>query len=399
MINLNKQRIAVYAYFSIVFTLIFGLSFAVKGNKITGSFILETAGNFIENISLFFAPIVIFGFLLSLAFSFFIIRHAQEIKKEIKPEKAKFFAAIVVVLLSISFVSFGLYFENSEGKITGHAIAEFNEDTDSISINGKTADYMGIALEGGGLYKSNNNIYLVKFDSRKAIDVKQDDNVYSWNENNLNYRLEVGDNEIEILEVQNEVGEWVRSTFDPNLKEELKTQAAKEQTEKAVKNLAYEATWQLLDLTLGKFAFGYVEDYCKEQYDSSDYPDGSNNPLSYNSNPGNSFAGQSNFQQTANNCIGNQTTVTAQARKSIISTAFTYQTSWTITPCKENVQYNIYLANSIDDRIGIASGTANKGIAKSESNRFSYAKNYQFICVWSSDGMIGDNGYACFNVV
>jgi len=400
MVDLNKQRIAVYAYFLIVFTLIFGLSFAVKGDKITGSFVLETAGNFIGNISLFFVPMVIFGFLLSLAFSFFVIRHAREIKKEIKPEKAKFFAAIVVVLLSVSFISFGLYFENSEGKITGHAIAEFNEDTGVMSINGETAEYTGIALEGGELYKFNDKIYLVKLYSKAVIDVKEENYGYSWKENDLNYRLKVSEgNEIKILEVQNEVGEWVRSAFDPNSREESKTQAAKEQREKAVNDIAYEATWQLLDLTLGRFAFGYVEDYCKAQYDSSDHPGGSNNPLSYNSNPGNSFAGQGNFQQTTSNCIGNQTTVAAQARRSIISTAFTYQTSWTITPCKENVQYNIYLANSIDDRIGIATGIANKGIAKSESNRFSYAKSYQLICVWSSDGMIGDNGYACFDVV
>src|SRR3989338_4074804 len=164
MVDLNKQRIAVYAYFLIVFTLIFGLSFAVKGDKITGSFVLETAGNFIGNISLFFVPMVIFGFLLSLAFSFFVIRHAREIKKEIKPEKAKFFAAIVVVLLSVSFISFGLYFENSEDKI-----------------------------------------YLVKLYSKAVIDVKEENYGYSWKENDLNYRLKVSEgNEIKILEVQNE---------------------------------------------------------------------------------------------------------------------------------------------------------------------------------------------------
>ena len=224
MVNLNKQRIAVYAYFSIVFTLIFGLSFAVKGDKITGSFILETAGNFIGNISLFFVPIVIFGFLSSLAFSFFIIRHAQEIKREIKPEKARFFATIIVILLMLSFLSFEIYLEGNKDKISGYAAAPHN-------------------------------------------------------------------------------------------------------------------------------------------------------------------------------CIGTQTTVTAQARRSIISTAFTYQNSWTIIPCNENVQYNVYLANSIDDGIGIAAGIASKGFAKSESKQFSYAKSYQFICIQVSDTSVGNNGYACFNVV
>jgi len=63
------------------------------------------------------------------------------------------------------------------------------------------------------------------------------------------------------------------------------------------------------------------------------------------------------------------------------------------------VQYLIYLANTVNDRVIIASDTAAKGEINSESNQFNFTKNYNQICVQVSDLTIGSNGYSCFNVV
>jgi len=72
MISLNKQRIAVYAYFLIVFTLIFELSFTGKGDKITGNFAFEIINNIANNGDLSFFLLVLSGFLFSLVFSLFV---------------------------------------------------------------------------------------------------------------------------------------------------------------------------------------------------------------------------------------------------------------------------------------------------------------------------------------
>src|SRR3990167_5631281 len=110
MINLKRERMAVYAYLLIVFTLIFGLSFAVKGDKITGNFVFEIISNFENNVNLFFLVLVLGGFLLALVFSLFIIRHAQEAKKEVHPKNIKFITGIVITLLAFSFLGFGVYY-------------------------------------------------------------------------------------------------------------------------------------------------------------------------------------------------------------------------------------------------------------------------------------------------
>ena len=377
MVDLNKRRIAVYTYFSIVFSLIFGLSFTVEGNKITGSFILETTSNFIDNMNLFSLVLIVFVFLLFLSLSFFVIRYVQETRNNMPPKKVKSIAKIVTVLLVISFLSFGFYFGSGKEKITGYAV---NDELTKKYKNIKD-DYI---KESGGTP----NDWKIDTESRFVC----------VNPAGCSLAIEEGVYYSEGGTFPPPGGfyegkEGAKDELSENLKaiEEL-------QLQKLAENLAYKATWQLLDLTLGSFAFGYVDDYCSEQWDSSDYAGGTS-PLTYTSNSQHLVSGGSIFQPTTNNCIGTETTVTAQAQKSILATGFTYQTSWTITPCKENIQYNIYLANSIDDRIGIATGIANKGITKSEARLFSYAKNYNFICVQVSDGSIGTDGYACFNVV
>ena len=110
MVNLNNKRLTIYLYFLSVITLIFGLSFSVHGSKITGNAILQFGSKLITNISSFSFILILFEFLISLAFAIFIIRHAQEVKKDIHHKNIKLFTGIIILLLIISFFSFNMYF-------------------------------------------------------------------------------------------------------------------------------------------------------------------------------------------------------------------------------------------------------------------------------------------------
>jgi len=150
----------------------------------------------------------------------------------------------------------------------------------------------------------------------------------------------------------------------------------------------------ILSLLLGDSAGELIDAVCEEEVKSSE-------PISetpINVNPGPSPTNVID-QQTQELCENGLTTATAQAKKVTLSSGFTYQTSWTITPCQENVEYNIYLANDINDRIGIATGIANKGIASSQSKQFSHTQTFNFICILVSDQSVGENGLACFDII
>ena len=110
MVNLNRKRLAIYVYFLSVIALIFSLSFSVQGSKITGNAILQFGGKLITNISSFRFIMIVFEFLISLAFAIFIIRHAQEIKKNVHSKNSKLIASIIIFLLIISFFCFNIYF-------------------------------------------------------------------------------------------------------------------------------------------------------------------------------------------------------------------------------------------------------------------------------------------------
>jgi len=212
MINLNKTRIAIYFYLLIVFTIIFGLSFSVQGDKITGSFILETAGNFISNLNLLYFNLVLFVFLISLALTFLITRYVQE-EKNLSRKKVKFFAGFVVVLLAASFLSFGVYFNNNE--ITGAAVgmervtgmAETSEinNLEPYPTNFKddTTKSQWFNDNEGRVWRQDGNVYAIAKSTSKDIQLSKDKavllaksnivkkvyNVQNFNDVNLVYDL------------------------------------------------------------------------------------------------------------------------------------------------------------------------------------------------------------------
>ena len=145
----------------------------------------------------------------------------------------------------------------------------------------------------------------------------------------------------------------------------------------------------MLHLILDDAINEQIEALCEAEEESSE----ANQVISINSPP------PSLQSQSQGACAGSQvTTLTAQAVRMTLSNGFNYQTSWTITACKQELQYIAYLANDLSDRIGIASGIAPLSQATASMTSFSYSANYNFICLQVSDLSIGNNGYACFNV-
>jgi len=120
MNNLKKERILIYVYLSVVFTLIFGLSFTVQGKKITGSFVLESTNFLINKLNYNNAVLVLFVFFSVLAFLLFVFRYRQEIKKEIHHINKLFFTSIIVLLLVGAIFGVGSYFNKQE--VTGAAV-------------------------------------------------------------------------------------------------------------------------------------------------------------------------------------------------------------------------------------------------------------------------------------
>ena len=156
MINLNKQRIAVYLYLSVVFVLIFGLSFNVQGNKITGSVILGTTEKIINLVSTNNFVLILFGFLLALVFALFIIKHSHQIKNEINHSNVKFISIIVIFLIAISFFSFINYDNIIDNKnqnnivgdsITGAYLWENHESYEKV-VKIDENDYAVFKMEG-----------------------------------------------------------------------------------------------------------------------------------------------------------------------------------------------------------------------------------------------------------
>ena len=168
MVNLNKQRIVIYAYLFAVLTLISGLSFNVQGDKITGHLILESASNIKSSIYEFGIQNILtlmFMFLMSLVVVFFVLRYIQQVKNTITPENMKFYGAIITVMLIVSFFSVGFYTSDNDKitgavsgieSITGYEV--YNEEINKYAIRGFT-DYFNPQIKfvtyDKGKYKIN----------------------------------------------------------------------------------------------------------------------------------------------------------------------------------------------------------------------------------------------------
>ena len=190
------------------------------------------------------------------------------------------------------------------------------------------------------------------------------------------------------------MGDWsvileLTDEEEKKIREETKTRILDQQYKQLLNSQAQQLTSELLNTLLGEFAYGQVQEWCKEEWDASE--PNSKTPVDTPPGPG-----------TTNNsdCPNNLTTFSAQGLKTNISTGYQYDVSWTIRACKEDIKYNIYLANSKTDReaLGLLT-TLKKGKVNGETKQFSLSKEYQSTCFMVSDTTVGDSGWGCFDFV
>ena len=154
----------------------------------------------------------------------------------------------------------------------------------------------------------------------------------------------------------------------------------------------------MLRMLLGKFGFDKVSEICKAESNSSE--PSLDQPSNVNSGSVNSLTTDLDQAEQFPECTdSNKTTLTVQGIRGELIPGFSYNVSWTIKSCKEDVQYIIYLANSETDREAIKSGTAKKGEIEADTKEFAQGKSYDELCIQVSDNTLVDDGYACFPIV
>jgi len=420
MNDLSKEKMAAYIYLVVLVSLIFSLSFNVQGNKISGAVVVDTLG-LISDISINTIVLVLFGFFLALAFSLYIIKHAHEIREELHHLHVNRIVLIVVLLLIVSFLSFGAYNESKIG-ITGFAIAGSNKDITenpveyfsnpigtgkkAISIDGKDVQFtsrIGIGSNTGtlDLYESNGDYFIVKDNSGSAIKGTLFDGFIKFSDGNTDYRIRKdGSGELEVF-----VGEgFTDEVYVPVENSEKESTAVQKNNLPPLSdenNLKYyigkkaaRLTNQLTSMILSPYVDDYASEMCKEDYEASS--PSSNTPST------SSFSSENNLidlpSVQSSNCPNDLTSVAAQASKSQSGSTFTYRTSWTLNACKQDTSFTVYLGNSLQNRVSVATGFASKSSLKTGSKVTSQNVDYQFICVQTQDSSIGNNGVVCFDI-
>jgi len=445
MINLNKQRIAVYLYALVVFSMIFGLSFFAKGDKITGYAIFETTSSFVGEINLLSFVLISLGVLLLVTFAFHAIRYTHEAKKEISNRRKKSIIGLIALLFVIGFVSFGFYSggglesisgaavnpnDPSDTQPNGNAIPDiFNNPVSSIfkepepatspNPNPAASNPSLVSAEPSNTNPTSQTAKL-RIPQNLPEEIGNKVFIFSSGIDGVNgkraidtYTFEIGTKEdgtpqLGFLHVYADgsvrvISDSKTTDYDKN-GQEVSVQRTGTESDNSVssgyfnsiaKNEVRQAFSNLVNLALRSTADSALQQVCEEEWQSSEPY--SNTPTQYNPGPPQSLSAFSGG--TRSSCQNQVTTATAQAFKKSITAGFTYLTSWTVTPCKQNIIYNIFLANSFEDRVGIATGVANLGVTKSETKQFSNSKSYSLICIDVSDDSLGEDGFACFNIV
>jgi len=386
MINLSKKRIAIYLYFTLVFSLIFGLSFTVQGEKISGAFVVEITSNIIEKVSLLSLTLIIFVFLFALAFSLFVIRYAQE-SGHIHHTNVKKIVAIVIALKIIALLSIGVYFGSGGDKITGAIVIPkvaiaIPEGISKPPSDTPTQSTSRLVSQTSSSTPSSEIIAISKFKSEGSKYIQFYDK---------------GSKKVFFQEVDadgNPIGNPIEER-DDRYSDLFVTEFANAQIVRNTAKLLQDSAF----LLFGDLLNEQVEAICKEERKSSE--PFSSNPTFTNPGPlGTTTSFQSFFvSQTEVNCQNSLTTVTAQARKTQTGQSFDYETSFTITACKQSVSFNIFLENEQDINFNVADGITNLGSTSSETRVFSNVENFNIICVDTSDPAVGSNGLVCFSVV
>lgn len=157
-----------------------------------------------------------------------------------------------------------------------------------------------------------------------------------------------------------------------------------EQTKQQVKSMTY----MLLNKVLGPYAYDMVNDYCKEQSQSSspesitpiNYDSG--NPIDYSSDSG--ICGNSHVTSAA-----------VQLYRFPQTDSYNYEWGYSITACKEDMTYTVSIRGNSDAHT-VASGVLEKGDRSSDSGEIELNFEADQICLFVADETVGENGRACF---
>jgi len=170
---------------------------------------------------------------------------------------------------------------------------------------------------------------------------------------------------------------------------------AKAQLEKQKNDaLVGEATFQAMNMFLGKYAYEYVSDYCKDQAKRSTPENKQPTSVSVDGNQV-----KSGTENKTAQCPYPVTTITAQGKKTKQQLGFSYEVSWSVAACKQEVDYLIQLTNAEGGSFGLKSGKAGKGNVLAEYRTLTRTEAYSQICITSTDSSIGENGKVCFNLL
>ncbi len=147
---------------------------------------------------------------------------------------------------------------------------------------------------------------------------------------------------------------------------------------------AYIASKMVLNRVLGDFAYGFVSDYCKSEWDSSESADGDSPETVFDS---------SVPQGDIPECNGiSATTGTAQYTITK-NNRYVYDLSWTLKACKQDLTYSVYMNPG---GFSVHSGSLKIGKTAAEEKALHLDNLYDNICIDTNDMSFGVNGITCF---
>jgi hypothetical protein len=153
---------------------------------------------------------------------------------------------------------------------------------------------------------------------------------------------------------------------------------------KGREDVVYKLTHMLLQKTLGKFASDKISEKCEADWESSE-PE-SNGPISTD---------EGLYTTEEGACPNSDDTIiTCQGYISSTGPPYNYELSYTITACKEQVAYTVYLEGPMKKTID--SGDVVLGDSVTKTRSISSTIEFDSACVMVSDSTVGNNGEACF---
>jgi hypothetical protein len=141
-----------------------------------------------------------------------------------------------------------------------------------------------------------------------------------------------------------------------------------------IKKAMYELVYQLLDETLGKFAYKLIDKKCEDDWKASETD--SNKGVNVNSQVNDDILGKN---KAGCNSINNSS-FTAQASKKLANQKYAYKYSWSIINCNNAIDYEVFLKDTTVKKT-IASGNLATNSKATKSGNSQDTNYYSSICI------------------